>query len=115
MAIRSLSSEKRPINFSLPPTNSLRLRNLAKAGYLAIKKETGTKFRIGTVAAILKNTKQIGGGSLDYAHKMAKIPFVIALELSGGSFQPPEDQINSIIRESWIGIRAMCSSIKKNI
>lgn len=90
----------------------MNLHNLARAGYLAIKKETGTKFRIGSVASIVKNAKKSGGASLDYAHKIAKIPFTIALELSGGCFQPPTSEIDGIICESWIGIRAMCSFLK---
>lgn len=90
----------------------MKLHNLAKAGYLAIEKETGTKFRIGSAASIVKNVDHIGGGSLDYAHKMAKIPFVIAMELSGDGFHPPPTAINGIIRESWIGIQAMCSFLK---
>lgn len=91
----------------------MNLHNLAKAGCQAIEKETGAKFRIGSAASIVKkNVGKIGGGSLDYAHKMAKIPYVIAMELSGDGFHPPTTAINSIIRESWIGIRAMCSFLK---
>lgn len=89
--------------------------NLARAGHLAIHKETGSKFRIGSVASIVKNARKSGGGSLDYAYEIAKIPFVIAMELSGGSFQPPTTAINSIICESWIGIQAMCSFLKPQL
>lgn len=88
---------------------------MAKAGYLAIQETTGAEFRIGSVSSILKNATKLGGGSLDYAYKMAKIPFAIALELSGGSFHPPSNAINEIICESWIGIHAMCSFLKANI
>ncbi|XP_031619954.1 carboxypeptidase B-like [Contarinia nasturtii] len=94
------------------PENWSSLRNLARAGYLAIKKETGTKFRIGSVSSLVKNSKSSGGGSLDYAHKTAKIPFVIVMELSGGGFQPSNTAIYGIICECWIGIRAMCSFLK---
>lgn len=82
---------------------------MARAGYHAIKKQTGSTFRVVSVAMLIKNAESSGGGSVDYAHKMAKIPFVIAMELSGGSFQPPPMTIEGIICECWIGIRAMCS------
>lgn len=73
--------------FSLLPDNWMCLHDLAKAGYCAIQKETGKKYRIGSVASLIKNAKKIGGGSVDYAHKTVKIPFTICLELSGGSFK----------------------------
>lgn len=79
---------------------------------MAIQKATGTKFRTGNVASLVKNATNCGGGSVDYAHKTAGIPFVIVMELSGGSFQPPAKQIYNIVYESWIGIQAMCSYIK---
>lgn len=101
-------------NFSSPPGNWLNLYNLARAGHTAIRKETGSKFRVGSVASLLKNSKRCGGGSIDYAYKTAKIPFVIVMELSGGTFHPPVMQIHNIISESWIGIRAMCSFLSKN-
>lgn len=102
-------------NFRTLPENWLCLRNLARAGRLAIKKETGSKFRVGSVASLIKNSKSSGGGSMDYAHKTAKIPFVIGMELSGESFQPSNTAINGIICECWVGIRAMCSFLKKQI
>lgn len=98
--------------YSEQPAHWAKLYNLARAGYLAIKQATGTEFRIGSASSIVKNAKKLGGGSLDYAYKMAKIPFSIAMELSGGSFHPPSNAINGIICESWIGIRAMCSFLK---
>lgn len=91
------------------------LRKMAQAAKVAIQRETGTKFRVGSVAKLIKNAKSSGGGSVDYAHKTAKIPFVIVMELSGGSFQPPEITINDILFESWIGIHAMCSFLKNKI
>lgn len=93
----------------------MKLYRLAKVGYSAIQRATGSEFRVGSASTILKNAKKIGGGSLDYAHKMAKIPFVIAMELSGGSFHPPSNTIKDIISESWIGIRAMCSFLETKI
>lgn len=97
------------------PNNWTSLESLAKAGYSAIQKETGTKFRVGSVASLIKNAKRNGGGSVDYAHKIAKIPFAIVMELSGDSFQPPAKAINGILNESWIGIHAMCTFLKNKI
>lgn len=97
------------------PDNWMSLHGLARAGGYAIQKKTGTKFRVGSVASLIKNAKRSGGGSVDYAHKTAKIPFVIVMELSGGSFQPPAKAINGILCESWIGIHAMCSFLKNKI
>lgn len=91
------------------------LRKLAQAAKVAILRETGTKFRVGSVAKLVNNARCKGGGSIDYAHKTAKIPFVIVMELSGGSFQPQEKAINDILFESWIGIHAMCSFLKNKI
>lgn len=93
----------------------MKLHRLAKAGYSAIQRATGSEFHIGSVSSVLKKRNKIGGGSLDYAYKMAKIPFVIAMELSGGSFHPPSNAIKDVISESWIGIRAMCSFLKTKI
>lgn len=97
------------------PDNWTNLQNLAEAGQREIKNETGSCFRVGNVASLIKNARRSGGGSVDYAHKMAKIPFVIVMELSGGQFQPPCKAIHGIICESWIGIRAMCSYVKNKI
>lgn len=55
------------------------------------------------------------GGSDDYAFGMAKIPVVICMELpSGGDgFNPPVDQIQSIVEESWVGIQAMALEVNE--
>lgn len=97
------------------PDNWMSLHGLARAGSLAIQKETGTKFRVGSVASLVKNAKRSGGGSVDYAHKTAKIPFAIAMELSGGCFQPAAKAILGIVSETWVGIHAMCTLLKNKI
>lgn len=51
------------------------------------------------------------GGSPDYAFGIVKIPYVMTMELGGGSFHPPSTDIFNIAQESWIGIRAMCTFI----
>lgn len=89
-----------------PPENWRELYELCRAGQTAIFKKTRTKYRIGNVAALIKNTAS--GGSPDYALGVAKIPFVITFEISGGEFQPPKVAIKRIAEEGWIGIKAMC-------
>ncbi|XP_065359655.1 carboxypeptidase B1-like [Calliphora vicina] len=79
---------------------------VARAGARAIKKPSGTFYSVGGAANVLYPAS---GGSDDYALAMAKIPVVICMELpSGGNgFDPPSDKIQSIVEESWLGIRAM--------
>ncbi|XP_068142454.1 carboxypeptidase B1 [Drosophila tropicalis] len=50
----------------------------------------------------------IGGTSLDYAYKIG-IPLPFVLELSGREhgFFPPPEYIETLVKESWAGIRAM--------
>lgn len=88
------------------PNNWKGLHELAKVGQSAIFKKTGTKFRLGNIATIIKSTAS--GGSPDYAFEVVKTPFVIIMEISGGGFQPPKDEIKRIAEECWIGIKAMC-------
>lgn len=89
------------------PENWKGLHELAKVGQSAILKKTGTRYRLGNVASQINGTA--AGGSPDYAFGVAKIPFVIAMEISGGSFHPPAGDIKRLVDECWIGIRAMCS------
>lgn len=60
---------------------------------------------------MIKDT--VGGSSADYAFGVLNIPFVIVMELPAGGkgFDPPCHEIKRIVKESWIGIREMISSI----
>lgn len=97
------------ILFRLLPSNWRDLHNLARAGHLAILKATGTVYRYGAISSLIKQTAS--GGSPDYAFGVVKTPFVIAMEISGGQFQPPNSEIKRITKECWIGIKAMCSYV----
>lgn len=88
------------------PENWRALQNIASVAQRAILSKTGTRFRTGSVASLLKHTAS--GGSSDYAYNVAKVPFVITMEVSGDTFHPSTKSIEGIIRECWIGIRAMC-------
>lgn len=82
-------------------------------GKTAIEEATGTKYRIGNTAKVIKHT--VGGSSADYAFGVLEIPYVIAMELpagrGGNGFDPPCHDIKRIVKESWIGIRAMVASL----
>lgn len=93
------------------PENWKKLHRLAEIGSRAICEKTGIKYRYGNVAVLNHHTAS--GGSPDYALKYAKIPYVIVMEVSGGGhgFHPPECEIFNLVKESWIGIRAMCKYI----
>lgn len=88
------------------PVNWRILQDIASVAQKAILNETGTKFRTGSVASLLRRTAS--GGSSDYAYNIAKVPFVITMEVSGDKFHPATKSIEGIIHECWIGIRAMC-------
>lgn len=88
------------------PENWRTLQSIASVAQRAILSETGTRFRTGSVASLLRHTAS--GGSSDYAYNVAKVPFVITMEVSGDTFHPSTKSIEGIIRECWIGIRAMC-------
>lgn len=93
------------------PTNWRDLHALAKVGHRAIKEKTGTHYRCGSVALLIRHTA--AGGSPDYAFGAVKIPFAMVMELSGGGFgfDPPVGEIKRLVSESWVGIQAMCNSI----
>lgn len=84
------------------------MHKLAKIGHCAIKEKTGTHYRCGSVSVLIRHTA--AGGSPDYAMGAAKIPYAMAMELSGGGygFDPPPTEIKTLVQESWIGIKAMC-------
>lgn len=84
---------------------------MATAGADAIRKATGTSYTIGSSTNVLYAA---AGGSDDYALGVKKIPVSITMELpSGGStgFNPPPSQIQRIVKESWVGIKAMALKV----
>ncbi|KAL5289995.1 hypothetical protein ACFFRR_009781 [Megaselia abdita] len=91
----------------LPPQWPL-LHEVAEAGFGAIKKSTGRIYKYGSISNVTK--KIFSGTVVDYAFGVMKIPICLVMELPSSKygFQPPNELIESIAIESWIGIRAMC-------
>ncbi|XP_063698204.1 carboxypeptidase B1-like [Culicoides brevitarsis] len=102
-------------NILLYPLNvgsSEKLEFLAKIGADAILKATRTKYRVGTPESVIGYAAS--GASIDYALGVLQIPFALGMELPGGGitgFDPPTSFIEPILRETWIGIRAMAKYV----
>ncbi|CAD7080707.1 unnamed protein product [Hermetia illucens] len=97
----------------LPPSWE-KLQQLAECGRTAIKKATGRSYRCGSISKLTHRT--VHGSIADYAYGVEKIPFVIVMELPSSKFgfRPPNTEIESIVTESWTGIKAMCRRVIKN-
>lgn len=83
------------------------MHEIASAGASAIKKSTGTQYTVGSSTNILYAA---AGGSDDYALAKAGIPVSITMELAPGGlngFNPATSQIKPMVKEAWIGIKAM--------
>ncbi|KAG4072020.1 hypothetical protein HA402_010957 [Bradysia odoriphaga] len=106
--------------------------DVAKAGAKAIRRATGSRYTVGSSTNVLYAA---AGGSDDYALGVAQIPISITMELPSGGrigfiefiihqimrfwlgntklfvgingFAPSPKQIEGIVKESWIGIKAM--------
>ncbi|XP_037034515.1 carboxypeptidase B-like isoform X2 [Bradysia coprophila] len=84
--------------------------DVAKAGAKAIRRATGSRYTVGSSTNVLYAA---AGGSDDYALGVAHIPISITMELPSGGrigingFAPSPKQIEGIVKESWIGIKAM--------
>lgn len=112
--------------------------DVAKAGARAIRKATGSRYTVGSSTNVLYAA---AGGSDDYAHGVVQIPISITMELPSGGrigfiepiihyimqfwlgntklfvgnsgFDPLPKEIESIVKESWIGIKAMALVVDK--
>ncbi|XP_055840785.1 carboxypeptidase B-like [Episyrphus balteatus] len=83
------------------------LHEVAMAGYNAILNETGTVYTVGSSTNALY---EASGSSDDYAFGVTNIPISIIMELPGSGsvgFDPPESNIDRLVKETWVGIRAM--------
>ncbi|XP_037906943.1 carboxypeptidase B-like [Hermetia illucens] len=83
------------------------LKQIGVTGASAIFHATGAQFEAGIPPDVLYAAS---GGSIDYAMGKAKIPCAITIELRGAGptgFHPPPGEIEDIIHEGWIGIKAM--------
>ncbi|XP_055378923.1 carboxypeptidase A2 [Condylostylus longicornis] len=94
----------------LPETWS-KLHNLAEYGKKAIQYATGRKYRCGSISQVTNRT--YSGSIADYAFGIQKVPYAIVMELPSKKlgFQPPQDKLQKLSEESWIGIKAMCQQL----
>ncbi|XP_058834022.1 carboxypeptidase B1-like [Topomyia yanbarensis] len=84
---------------------------VAQAGAAAIEQATGTKY---TVGSSTNELYAAAGGSDDWAFAKADVPVAIVMELPGGGFggfNPPASSIETSVKESWVGIRAMARKV----
>lgn len=84
---------------------------VAQAGAAAIKKATGARYTVGSSTNVLYAA---AGGSDDWAFAVAEVPISITMELPGGGnggFNPPPSSIKKIVKESWVGIKAMAHKV----
>ncbi|XP_053672394.1 carboxypeptidase B-like [Anopheles nili] len=86
---------------------------VAKVGAQAIEEATGTSYSVGSSTNVLYAA---AGGSDDYAFAVADVPISMTMELPGGGsagFNPPPTRIEEIVKETFVGIRAMALEVKK--
>lgn len=90
-----------------------KIDEVARAGADAIHNATGTPYAVGSSTNVLYAA---AGGSDDYAFAVADVPIAITMELPGGGsagFNPPPARIEEIVKESFIGVRAMALDVAK--
>ncbi|XP_023302831.2 carboxypeptidase B-like [Lucilia cuprina] len=86
------------------------LDEVAKTGYDAIFNATGTKYTYGSSTNVLYVA---AGASDDYAFQ-AGFKIAMTMELPGGGsmgFNPPASSIDRMVKETWVGIRAMAKKV----
>lgn len=86
---------------------------MAMAGKKAMFEATGTIYTVGSSTNVLYAAS---GSSEDYAHGVVGIPIALTMELPpGGSigFNPPEQNVRSIVTESFLGISAMARRVNE--
>ncbi|XP_011180717.2 carboxypeptidase B [Zeugodacus cucurbitae] len=95
---------------SVLPDNWRDMDEIARAGADAIKNATSTQYTVGSSTNVLYAA---AGGSDDYALAMANIPISMTMELpsAGNGFDPPQSQIEELVSETWIGIKAMAEKV----
>ncbi|XP_075162016.1 carboxypeptidase B1-like [Haematobia irritans] len=86
------------------------LHEVAEAGAEAIYAATGTNYTIGSSTNVLYVA---AGASDDYAFN-AGFPISFTMELPAGGetgFDPPVEMIDVIVKETWVGVRAMALKV----
>jgi len=92
------------------PSNWRDIDEVAKAGADAIRAAYNSWWTVGSSTNVLYAA---AGGSDDYALAVGQIPISITLELpSGGNgFDPLPSQIDPLVKETWVGIKAMAEKL----
>ncbi|XP_035910107.1 carboxypeptidase B-like [Anopheles stephensi] len=91
-----------------------KIDEVAQAGAQAIRDATGTVYTVGSSTNVLYAA---AGGSDDYAFAVAGVPISMTMELPGGGsagFNPPPSRIEEIVKETFVGIRAMALEVAKS-
>ncbi|XP_065360403.1 carboxypeptidase B1 [Calliphora vicina] len=86
------------------------LHEVAMSGYNAIFNATGTEYTVGSSTNVLYIA---AGASDDYAFN-AGFKIAMTMELPGGGklgFDPPASSIDTMVKETWAGIRAMAEKV----
>lgn len=87
---------------------------VARAGARAIEQATGSTYTVGSSTNVLYAA---AGGSDDYAYAVADVPISMTMELPGGGsqgFNPPPTRIEEIVKETFVGVRAMALEVARN-
>ncbi|XP_037814492.1 carboxypeptidase B [Lucilia sericata] len=93
------------------PDNYFDMMDVADAGALAIILATNSIYTYGNTYSVMYPTS---GDSADYATGYLHIPIAMAMELPAGGFSgfdPPVRQIEDIVVETWVGIKAMAEVV----
>uniref|UniRef100_A0A182PB01 Peptidase M14 domain-containing protein n=1 Tax=Anopheles epiroticus TaxID=199890 RepID=A0A182PB01_9DIPT len=95
------------------PVGWEKIHAVAKVGARAIQQATGTAYTVGSSTNVLYAA---AGGSDDYAFAVADVPISMTMELPGGGsagFNPPPSRIEEIVKETFVGIRAMALEVAR--
>uniref|UniRef100_A0A1I8PH78 Peptidase M14 domain-containing protein n=1 Tax=Stomoxys calcitrans TaxID=35570 RepID=A0A1I8PH78_STOCA len=93
------------------PENYFAMMDVADAGAMAIVLSTGGVYSYGNTYQLIYPTS---GDSADYAVSALNVPISLCIEMPAGGFlgfDPPVRQIEDIVLETWIGIRAMAEVV----
>lgn len=90
------------------PKEEPNFRRVSMAAYDAVLAHNGARYSVGGAALVLYVA---AGGSDDYAFGGAGIPISITFECAGTGFNPPTTQIQTLVAEHFVALRAMFNEI----
>ncbi|KAI1299271.1 Carboxypeptidase A2 [Halotydeus destructor] len=98
------------------PSDNDWLVALSLYGAKVLKSVYGTHYTVGPVSHVIY---QASGSSIDWVHKVARVPYACALELRGDQDSPygfllPPSQIFETANETWTGLLAVFSELVPN-